>query len=227
MIGIIAAMEEEMEILKDALGCDDFEPICGIKFYVGEIENTEVVLCTSGVGKVNAAMAATLLIDHYSCDLVINTGIAGGITGVTSEDIIIANSLGYYDVDTTPFGYSYGQIPGMPKAFTPSVSSTVMIKSILKRLNLSYKEAMVYSGDSFVTSLDQVAQVNTDMPCIAEMEGAAIAQVCTRSGVEFVVLRYISDIVGQADQLKDYQSFESAMAKRSSKICLEIIKNLE
>ncbi|MDE6241757.1 MAG: 5'-methylthioadenosine/adenosylhomocysteine nucleosidase [Anaeroplasmataceae bacterium] len=227
MIGIIAAMEEEMALLREAIGNQNTTQICGIRFYEGQIGTQEVVLCTSGVGKVNAAIATTILIEYYSCSLIINTGIAGGITGVETKDIVLARELSYSDVDTTPFGYAYGQIPGMPKTFMPNLECIIQVKQILKKLGLNYKEAKVYSADSFVTRLEQVSKVDTNIPCIAEMEGAAVAQVCTRGGIDFIVLRYISDIVGKENQVADYKAFESEMAKRSSTICLEIIKNLE
>ncbi|MDE6047858.1 MAG: 5'-methylthioadenosine/adenosylhomocysteine nucleosidase [Anaeroplasmataceae bacterium] len=227
MIGIIAAMEEEMALLREAIGNQNTTQICGIRFYEGQIGTQEVVLCTSGVGKVNAAIATTILIEYYSCSLIINTGIAGGITGVETKDIVLARELSYSDVDTTPFGYAYGQIPGMPKTFIPNLECIIQVKQILKKLGLNYKEARVYSADSFVTSLEQVSKADTSVPCIAEMEGAAVAQVCVRSGIDFIVLRYISDIVGKENQVSDYSAFESEMAKRSSKICLEIIKKLE
>ena len=227
MIGIIAAMEEEMSILKENLSCLEPEQIQGIYFYEGKINERNVVLCTSGVGKVNAAMAASLLLDHFECDFIINTGIAGGITGVEPEDIIIAKALSYFDVDATPFQYAYGQVPGLPKVYSPSLDYILRVKQILKQLGLAYKEAIVYSGDSFVVSLEQVSKVDTTTPCVAEMEGAAIAQVCTRAGANFIVLRYVSDVVGKPDQISDYSSFESQMARRSSKICLEILKKME
>ena len=227
MIGIIAAMEDELSILRENLGCLEPERIQGIYFYDGKINQTEVVLCTSGVGKVNAAMAASILIEHFECNLIINTGIAGGITGVETKDIIIAKGLGYSDVDATPFQYAFGQVPGFPKIYTPNVDTILVVKQILKQLNLEYKEAYIYTGDSFVTNLNQISKVDTTIPCVAEMEGTAIAQVCTRAGVDFIVLRYVSDIVGLDNQIEDYQAFESQMAKRSSLICLEILKRME
>ncbi|MDE6656420.1 MAG: 5'-methylthioadenosine/adenosylhomocysteine nucleosidase [Anaeroplasmataceae bacterium] len=227
MIGIIAAMEEEMTILREALDCSDANVVCGISFYEGSIGNQDVVLCTSGVGKVNAAMATTILIESYECSFIINTGIAGGITKVETKDIILGKELAYWDIDATAFGYAVGQVPGMPKKYLANAECILKVKQILKKLGLSYKEATIYSGDSFVSSLEQVSKVNINIPCIAEMEGAAVAQVCTRAGVDFLVLRFVSDLVGKENQIKDYQAFESEMARRSSTICVEIIKNLE
>lgn len=227
MIGIICAMEKEIVILNDALQCNEKTTVQGIKFYQGKIADNSVVLCIAGVGKVHAAMATSILIEMYECNLVINTGIAGGIYGVETKDIILGSELKYYDVDVTPFGYSYGQIPSMPPAYIPSLIYRLQIKKILNSLNLPFREAIIYTGDSFVKELSQLKQVNVSVPCVAEMEGAAVAQVCTKAGIDFIVLRYVSDIVEQSNQIKDYEVFETEMAERSSKICLEILRNLE
>lgn len=226
MIGIIAAMEDEMSILKEALNCDEYEKICGINFHIGFINDEECILTSSGIGKVNSSIAATILINHFGCDLIINTGIAGGINGVDTKDIVLAKNLMYYDVDVTGFGYEYGQVPQMPKLYFPSFPVVVSLKKILTDLNLDYKEATIYSGDSFVTSLDFLSKVDTSIPSIVEMEGTSIAQVCVKAGVDFVVIRYVSDIVGKENQIADYKEFEFEMANRSAKICLEILKKL-
>ncbi len=227
MIGIIAAMEEELMILQEKIGCEDPEIICGLSFYEGSIAGQDIILCLSGVGKVNAAMAATILIDHYGCQFIINTGIAGGIYHVSTKDIILGSRLYYSDVNVQAFGYALGQIPGMPEYYTPHPETVLQIKKALKKLNLSYKEAFIYSGDTFVSSLSQLPKIDSNLVCVAEMEGTAIAQVCLRSNVEFMVLRYVSDIVGKESQIADYQHFEGEMAQQSAKICLEILRNLE
>ena len=226
MIGIIAAMEDEMSILLDKLNLSIYEQVCGCRFYLGKANDTDIVLTTCGVGKVNAAIAASVMVEFYECDLIINTGIAGGITGVNTKDVVIGSKLMYHDFDVTQFGYQHGQVPGMPKAFIPSLDSIVMFKKILNSLNIDYKEAIIYSGDAFVSNKEVLKNVDTTVPCIAEMEGAAIAHVCVKSGVDFIVVRYVSDIVGEPSQIADYSEFETEMANRSSEICLKILNNL-
>ena len=226
MIGIIAAMEDEMSILLEKLNLSVYEQVCGCKFYLGKVNDTEIVLTTCGVGKVNAAIAASVMIEFYECKLIINTGIAGGITGVNTKDVVIGSKLMYHDFDVTAFGYAHGQVPGMPKSFVPSLESVVMFKKILNSLHIDYKEAVIYSGDVFVSNKEVLKNVDTTVPCIAEMEGAAIAHVCVKSGVDFIVVRYVSDIVGEPSQIDDYNSFETEMANRSSEICLKILNEL-
>ncbi len=224
-IGIIAAMKKEVDVLHNTLEKTNEIKYAGIKFYEGTISNVDVVLCECGVGKVNAAMAATIMVTDFECNLLINTGIAGGI-GLKPKDVVVANKLMYYDFDTTIFGYPYGQVPGLPKEFNPSIESVVMVKSILKKLNIPYFSCPIYSGDQFVSSFEQLNKIQIEDIAACEMEGAAVAQVAVRSGVDFIVLRYISDLVGEKNQIEDYLSFEEEMAIRSSQICLQILHNL-
>lgn len=225
-IGIVAAMEPEIDLLRNELDDAIEEMKYGIKFYNGVINDMEVSMALCGVGKVNSSMATLILINDYECNFIINTGIAGGISPLNTEDVFIANELMYHDFDTTVFGYSYGQVPGLPATFKPSIESIVFIKSILNKLNINYKEGIIYSGDKFVSSLDVLNNVKLKEYTACEMEGASIAQVCVKANVEFVILRYISDIIGSDNQVSNYLEFEQKMAERSSKICLQILNNL-
>lgn len=224
-IGIIAAMQHEMDLLRENIDHIHEIKIAGFVFYGGKINEHEIVLCQSGVGKVNAGIAASLMIAEFECNLVINTGICGGM-GLRKRDVVIAKDVRYHDFDASPFGYEYGQVPGMPKTFVPSMESTIMIKSVLNRLGINYENVSVYSGDQFVLSYDQVKKANPGEVFACEMEGAGVAQACTKAGVEFVVLRYVSDCIGEKNQQDDYNKFEAEMSERSANICLQIINNL-
>ncbi len=224
-IGIIAAMKHEMEILKENIDHIQDVKIAGFVFYVGKINEHEIVLCECGVGKVNAGIASSLMIAEFECNLIINTGICGGM-GLRKRDVVIAKEVRYHDFDATSFGYEYGQVPGMPKVFAPSIESTIMIKSVLNRLGINYENVPVYSGDQFVTSVEQLKKSNPGEVFACEMEGAGVAQSCTKAGIEFIVLRYVSDCIGSENQEEDYNTFEKEMAERSANICLQIINNL-
>ena len=116
-IGIIAAMKDEMKLILDRIENLKEETYLNINYYYGAINNNEVVLCQCGVGKVNAAMATTVLINNFEVELVINTGIAGGIGGACFKDVVIASGLSYHDFDISLFGYEYGTVPGFPKFY--------------------------------------------------------------------------------------------------------------
>ena len=101
-----------------------------------------------------------------------------------------------------------------------------MVKSVLNRLGIDYKNVPIYSGDQFVLSIDQVKRIEPEDVFACEMEGAGVAQSCTKAGVEFIILRYVSDCIGEKDQKDDYNKFEQDMSERSANVCLQIINNL-
>ena len=226
MIGIIGAMDHEISVIREGMEITSEEEMLGSIYYIGRIGNNDVVLTKCGVGKVNAAISATVLINTYECNFIINTGIAGGFPGLDTKDVIIGSKLLYSDVDVTIFGYKLGQIPGMPLYLCPSVDSIVKVKKALKAINVPYKEGTIYSSDKFVTSLEHLSSFSINDNVACEMEGASIAHVCVKASVDFIVLRYISDIVGKESQVSDYQAFEYEMASQSAKICLELVHNL-
>ena len=226
VIGIIAAMKSEMETILNNMNNVTEERFVGNTFYSGRINDNEIVLCESGVGKVNAAIAATVLINNYEVNLVINTGIAGGLQDTKNRDVIIASGLMYHDFDIRIFGYQYGQVPQMPKVLPVNPELITLVKSILNKLKIEYREGIILSGDRFITEqkyLDNVAEVGA---LAVEMEGTAIAHVAVKAGVDFIVLRYISDVVGAKNQESDYLQFEQEMSDRSARICLKLIENI-
>ena len=225
-IGIIAAMQVEMDEILNSMDDVNVTRYMGIDFNEGNINGLDIVLVNSGVGKVNMAMAATLLISEFSCDLIINTGIAGGLKGVKTKDVVLATGLMWYDFDIRIFGYEYGQVPQMPKIFGVNPECITLVKSTFNKMNIEYKEGLILSGDKFVSSYDTLGECK-DMGALAcEMEGAALGQVCVKAGIDFIVVRYISDVVGEPSQNDDYLKFEDEMARRSASICLDLINNL-
>lgn len=225
-IGIIAAMRVEMDEILSNMDKVNITRYLGFDFNEGTIGNNEVVLVESGMGKVNAAIAASLLISEFGCDLIINTGIAGGLKGVSTKDVVIANGLMYNDVDARIFGYEYGQVPQMPKVYSVNPTCITLVKKTLNKLNIDYKEGLILSGDKFVSSYDTISECKDLGALAVEMEGTAIAQTVTRCGRDFIIIRYISDVVGEPSQNEDYLKFEEEMARRSALITLSLINNL-
>ena len=226
-IGIIAAMKYEMELIKNQMHDLRIEPFKSFNFIIGTISNNEIVLAESGVGKVNSSIAATLLVSLYDCKLIINTGIAGGLMPLETGDVCIATKLLYSDVDATIFGYSYGQVPSMPKYYAPLDSRITLTKKALNNLGINYKEVTIYSGDSFITSMDKLSCVDTSILCATEMEGCSVAQTAYRLGGDFMVIRYISDVIGRESQIENYNKFEDEMAEKSAKVTIELLKQIE
>lgn len=225
-IGIIGAMDEEVAILKEKIQNREDVTIGKSEFSIGKIDSIDVVLLKSGIGKVNAAVGTTLLLDHFKPDYVLNTGSAGGYhTDLNVGDIVISTDVRHHDVDVTVFGYEYGQVPQMPPGFTPDES---LIKKAEKAAagitDIKVAKGLIVTGDSFMNDPERVEFVRgkfTDLYAV-EMEAAAIAQVCHLFNVPFVIIRALSDIAGKDSNISFDQFLETA-ALHSATLILNII----
>ena len=223
--GVIGAMDEEVNLLKNAMTIDSVYNVAGLDFYKGKINTKQVVIVRSGIGKVNAAVATQILIDDFSADEIINTGVAGALNDTLEiSDIIIAKSLQYNDFDVSAFGYKIGYIPRMDTSIF--YSDRMMMANILeegRKLGYRISYGTISTGDQFVThkQKDAISELfNSDA---VEMEGAAIAHVCYLNKIPFVIVRAISDNAnGEAP--KKYSEFEKEAAKKSAKLIIEILK---
>lgn len=228
-IGVIGAMEEEVELLRSSLENAETEVIANCEFTSGTYKGQEVVLLKSGIGKVNAAMSTTLLLHHYNPDIVINTGSAGGF----DEDlevgaIVISDEVRHHDVDATIFGYEMGQVPQMPASFTSNEELIELaVKAVEEIGEHSHAVGLIATGDSFMNDPERVAKVREFFPEMkaAEMEAAAVAQVCYQFNVAFVVIRALSDIAGKESNVS-FDEFLPVAAKHSTQIVLHVIERL-
>ena len=228
-VGIIGAMEEEVKILRDKISNRQDLEIAGCEFYIGNIDNLEVVLLKSGIGKVNAAIGTTLLIHIYKPDYIINTGSAGGCNpNLKVGDIVISNELRYHDVDATGFGYQYGQVPGMSELYLPDPMLVELAKSSADKLDVNVVEGLITCSDSFMSDIDKVNEVKKNFPNVyaVEMESTAIAQVCTQFKVPFVIIRSLSDIAGCEAKLS-YDQFLDQASSNSAKLVLLMLKEIK
>lgn len=228
-IGIIGAMEEEVAILKDWMMDKQTETIAGCEFTTGKLNGVEVILLRSGIGKVNAAMSTTILLEKYRPDYVVNTGSAGGANlELNVGDVVISTEVRHHDVDVTVFGYEYGQIPQLPPAFEADVSLVKTAMDAAKEIEgIKVTEGLIATGDSFMNDPERVEFVKKQFPGLQafEMEGAAIAQVCYQFGTPFVIIRSLSDIAGKESGVSFEQYLEKA-ALHSSTLVNKIVKAL-
>lgn len=199
VIGIIAAEEKEMLAIKDKMKEVVVEESNNLTFYVGKMHEREVVLVECGVGKVNAARVTQIMIDRYSPDYMINVGTAGGLNlELKVEDIVIAKRLVQHDFDITGAGnYEKGEICGIGKYFESDEFLVKLCEETAEEFNdssFNIKVGTVATGDWFASNPQRALSIGEEFEadCI-EMEGAAIAQVCTLEKVPFVVIRGISD----------------------------------
>lgn len=220
MIGIIGAMEEEVEILKSSIENRETIQIAHVIFYKGNIEDKQVVLAQSGIGKVNAAITATLLINEFKPDLIINTGSAGSVDSeLNIGDIIISNKVYYHDVNATAFGYKLGQVPSMPEVYETDKELIDLAKSSIEQLDLNGIVGEVATGDSFIGSIDQRKVIKSNFPTasVVEMEAGAIAQTSYQYNVPIIVTRAVSDLADKESDVT-FEEFLKVACVNSSKI---------
>lgn len=226
-IGIIAAMEVETRVLLDEMGRPEPTLHAQMPVYQGKISQHEIILAQSGIGKVNAAMATTVLIETYQAELVINTGVAGGIgAGLQVGDLVISTSCAYHDADNRIFDYEYGQIPQMPARFLADPDFTEKFEA-LARDGWQTRQGLVVSGDSFVADSNQIAKIKSFFPDaeVTEMEGAAIAQVCHEYNVPFVIVRAVSDTADEAATVL-YEEFVTETGAKSGQLLIDYLESL-
>ncbi len=228
-IGIIGAMDEEISSLKSKIDVVSVKNIVGVDFYMGKMHGKNVVAVRSGIGKVNAAICAQVLIDLYAVDYIVNIGVAGAISPeLEIGDIVISNELSYHDFDTTSFGDAPGVIPRMS---TSLFNSDEALISLAKKAAETMSDSKTYvnkicSGDKFVAKKEDKSKIWSDFKAYAvEMEGAAIAHTCFLNKIPFVVIRSISD---KADDKADsvYSNNLDITAKKSAEIVEEMVKNI-
>lgn len=197
-IGIIGAMDEEVNILKSEMNIKEIKTIANMDFYIGNIDNREIILVRCGIGKVNAAICTQILISVLGAKTIINTGVAGAIKDdLDVLDIVVSTDVQQHDFDVRGFGHKLGEIPRMEKSIFPA--DELLVEKALKASKevLSNNKAVkgrIVSGDVFVsdTRLKHSLLENFNAYC-TEMEGAAIGHTCFVNNIPFVVIRAISD----------------------------------
>src|SRR6478735_5366435 len=228
-VAIIGAMEEEVTILRDKIENRQETVIAGCEYSTGTISGVEVVLLKSGIGKVNAALSTAILLEKFKPDYVINTGSAGGFhPELNVGDAVISTEV-HHDVDVTVFNYEYGQVPNLPAAFKADDKLVRLAEeSALEVTDMKIVKGLIATGDSFMNDPVRVEFVRSKFPDLyaAEMEAAAVAQVCYQFGVPFVILRALSDIAGKESNVSFEQFLEKA-AVNSTKLVLNFITKLK
>ena len=188
------------------------------------------MLLQSGIGKVNAAVGTTLLLDMYQPEAVINTGSAGGFgSDLQVGDVVVSTEVRHHDVDAVVFGYEHGQVPRMPAAYLPDERLVKVARDCIESLgHLRVYEGLIATGDAFMACPDAVQRTRERFPTMlaAEMEAAAIAQTCHLYGCPFVVIRALSDIPGSGDNHLSFEQFLDIAADHSSRMVDQMLLTL-
>jgi adenosylhomocysteine nucleosidase len=226
VIGIIGAMDAEVRGIISKLDFHKTEKVGGIEFHTGNLFEKKVVIARCGVGKVFAALTAEAMIIKYSPDLIVNTGVAGGLdSSLATADIVAAEKLCQHDMDTSPLGDPKGFVSGIEKIFFDSDARALdILSSSGNELGITVKRGTVATGDVFVADDMTRQRIISDFGASAcEMEGAAIAQAAYVNGVPFVVVRAISD-GANGDSVMDFPTFLGVAAKKSEALTLSLIE---
>lgn len=228
-LGIIGAMDIEVETLRSALRGGRTVRRAGIDFYCGCLEGVDAVVCRCGVGKVQAAMCTQILCDLFEVTHLVNTGVAGSLRpSLEIGDLLISTDAMYHDLDCRAVGYPVGQVPGLETLAFPADETLVALAQAAAEAVCPGHSALgrVASGDQFICSRAQKERIlaSTEAFC-AEMEGAAIAHTAWQNGVPYVILRAISDRAdGSAAQ--DYPAFEALAARRCADVVCRLARLL-
>ena len=230
MIGIIGAMEQEVQALKEMMTVVRTDRKAQMDFTVGQLLGKDVVVVRSGVGKVNAAVCTQILADDYKVAAVINTGVAGSLNPkIDIGDIVVSVDAVQHDVDAVVFGYEYGEVPQMKKrTFDADPDLRQLITDTCRRVNpdIHVHDGRVASGDQFVSDDARKAEIarRFEADC-TEMEGCAIAQAAWLNGIPFVIIRAISDKADGSAQ-RDYDEFEAGAIAHTVRLLQAVIPEI-
>lgn len=228
-LGIIGAMEEEVESLLEQMQDRASTEKAGSTFYTGRLSGAQVVVVRCGVGKVNAALCAQILCDCFGVTHIVNTGIAGSLDArLDIGDLVVSQDAMYHDFDCCAFGYVKGTVPGLPTQFPADETMVRLAFEAAEQVNPGHTRiGRVASGDLFVCAKEAKENIvaATGGVC-TEMEGAGIAQTAYRNGVPFVILRAISDKADDSAEM-DYPSFEKLAAHRCAAVTVGLAERLK
>lgn len=229
-IGIIGAMELEVEQLKKEMAVESVIKKAGMDFFKGTLSNVPVVVVRSGIGKVNAALCVQILADVFQVSHVINTGVAGSLNAkLDIGDILISRDVLHHDMDATIFGYQPGEVPQMGfREFKADERMMELAREACEKANpdIHVMFGRVVSGDQFISSKEVKERLITQFQgdC-AEMEGASIAHGAYLNNLPFVIIRAISDKADDSAEM-DYPTFEAAAARHSAALVKEMVKGI-
>ena len=230
-IGIIGALQAETNELISKMQEKSVKTIAGREFHEGELWNKPVVIVTCGIGKVNAAICTQILIDNFSVNRIIHTGVAGGLEKTLEPgDLVIATSFIQHDMDTTKFGDKLGQVPNMDTFDFPCDSelqkkAIIAVKTAISKTGSNWKSltGLIASGDQFIAEKEKSLFIRDTFNAVAcEMEGAAVAQTCYLNKIPLVVLRAISDNASTG-AVEDYSAFLKKAVARTISVMQELL----
>jgi len=226
-IAIMGAMPEEIAPLLEKVENINRVEYAKNSYYEATYKGKELVIAYSKIGKVFSSLTAATLIEKFSCEKLLFSGVAGAINPeLHIGDLIIANKLCQHDLDISIFGHDYGFVPEGAKFVETDKALRDIAKEVAKKNELSLIEGTIATGDQFVASNDRKAFIAKNFQADAlEMEGASVAVVCDALEVPFFILRAISDTAND-DAEMDFDAFMVSSAKISANFILDMVEKI-
>lgn len=223
-IGIIGAMDVEINKLKEYLSYKKSYNISGFEFFECTVNNNNVILAISNEGKVNSAICTELMCINYDLDLILNVGVAGSIVpNVKTLDTVVSSSTVEFDFDTTALGYKKGYVFGLNEVYMECDKYFIeKVKNVADKFSNSHL-GIIASSDKFVVSLKEKEGINKEFGAIAvDMESASICHACKLNNKKFVSLRIISD---SGDTI-EYKKFLELAVDKLTQIIIDLLNNI-
>ncbi|MFV0481625.1 MAG: 5'-methylthioadenosine/adenosylhomocysteine nucleosidase [Campylobacteraceae bacterium] len=226
-IAIMSAMQEELTPLLEKFKHYGVKEYANNKYYFATYKHFEVILAYSKIGKVNAALTASTLIQKYGAESLLFSGVAGSLNEeLKIGDLIAGTSLVQHDLDITAFGHPYGFVPES-KVFVEADKALVNIaRDVAKSAAIELKNGVIATGDQFVCDNAKKEWIRKTFSADAvEMEGASVAFVCDSLNIPFFILRAISDGAGAGADF-DFDTFLASSSKVSADFIISMLDKM-
>lgn len=229
MIGIIGAMQIEIEGITKLMHNTSCKEFAHMRFFSGKIDNIDCVVALCGPGKVNAAVCSQIMIYKYKPKLILNIGVAGALDkSLNIGDIVLADFVLQHDIDTSAVGDACGFISGLNLIKIPcSKSLNKIIEKSVLALHENIHVGIIATGDQFISSKQKLLSIRSTFNALAcEMEAGSIGQVCFLNDVSFSVIKIISDNSDEQSHI-DYDKFKSIAIKKITQLIKILFSNFE
>ena len=226
-IAIMGAMPEEVEPILQKLDSYEKVEFAKNRYYIGKYKGVDVVVAYSKIGKVFSSLTATTLIEHFGCDILLFSGVAGAVNEkLKIGDLVVANKLAQHDLDITIFGHPHGFVPEGSVYVEADRDLIELSKKVAKDLGVEVLEGIIATGDQFIADEEKKEFIkNTFKADAIEMEGASVAVVCDALKVPFFILRSISD-AADMDAGFNFEEFVESSAKISADFLMKMVDEL-
>ena len=227
MIGIIGAMQIEIDRILERVEAPVKRVESGIEYVSGKLLEQDAVVAKCGIGKVNAAALTQALLAAGARRLVF-TGVAGAVDpALRVGDVVVSRDAVQHDVDVTGLGYALGEVPGTGTAWDADPALVAAARAAAAELpGVKVLVGRVASGDTFVADAATTERLRRDFDAACtEMEGAAVAQVCHRWGVPFVIVRSVSDSADH-DAEVSFRAFTEVAAANADRVVRGLLRRL-